>query len=212
MERVTKNIGNLNHPRQGKAVAREALSKHTRVADDSLQEFVQVGGGGSNVPKEPGQFGFVRAALVEGAEAICEVLGPIFVTGELNEPRWKGSLTISPHVIGKEGLLQHTLNANTASAHVARGVAIMGMRGEIRDAALNVMPKKRPKQVCILHGQGRPQSRTSTSETSIHCTRHVGMEVLKLLLSCLSGYSQSSLGELLDLHGGGGLLGVQRSP
>ena len=73
----------------------------------------------------------MRAALVEGAEVICEVLGPIFVTGELNEPRWKGFLTISPYVIGKKGLLQHPLNANAASAQVARSSAIMGMRGEI---------------------------------------------------------------------------------
>ena len=74
------------------------------------------------------------------------------------------------------------------------------------------MPKRRPEPVCILPGQGRPQCRKSTSETSIHCTKHVGMEVLELLLSCLGGYSQSSLGELLDLHGGVGLFGVQRPP
>ena len=45
------------------------------------------------------QLGLVRAALVEGAEAICEVLGPIFVTGELNEPRWKGFLTIFVQIL-----------------------------------------------------------------------------------------------------------------
>ena len=94
MERISKDIGNLNHPRQGKAVAREALSKHTRVADDSLQEFAHIGGSSTDVPKKPGQLGFVRAALMEGAEAISKVLGPIFVTGELNKPRGKGFLAI----------------------------------------------------------------------------------------------------------------------
>ena len=74
------------------------------------------------------------------------------------------------------------------------------------------MPKKRPKQVCILLGKGRPQCRASTSEPSIHSTRHMGMKVLKILLACLSGNTQGSLGELLYLNGGGGLLGVQRPP
>ena len=73
----------------------------------------------------------MRATLIEGAEAISKVLGPIFVTGELNEPRRKGFLAISLHVISKKGLLQHALDANAASARVARGVAIMGMCGEI---------------------------------------------------------------------------------
>ena len=76
MERVSKNTGNPNHPRQGKVVAREALSKHIGVADDSLQELAHIGGSSTDVPKKPGQLGFMRATLMEGAEAISKVRGP----------------------------------------------------------------------------------------------------------------------------------------
>ena len=88
----------------------------------------------------------------------------------------------------------------------------MGMRSEIRDAAFNIMPKEPPKQVGILPGKGRPQGRPSTFEMSVHGTEHVSMKVFELLLTGLSGHTQSSRGELFDLHGGVGLLGVQRPP